>query len=360
MSIPSKAYTFRWSTRPIALVDDAWWSRWDELNDGHLGAHPLLTSDMARLLCTHFGNGQLVAAELSDADDVHVQTLVLPDGRGKWSIFNPSQAPIGLIVFRRSSENYVGHFRRLIAHMPRMALAFSFAVQDLPYSPMTNSSSLVDRSNWGTTVSVNCGASFESYWDSRSKELKHNMRRYFKRLKEQYGDDWSLVRHDSCATVAAAVDRYAELESRGWKGAEGTALRPDNAQGRFYRTLLETYAARNSAAVYELYFGETLAAARLTISGPKMHVILKTTYDEQLARMAPGRILLYLLLERMFADTQPRPVEFYTRANSDTIAWSTDQRNIESLTLYRNNLVATIASMKRRYAMRGSAKKTEA
>jgi hypothetical protein len=332
------------------LVDDVWWTTWDQLNDQCLDGHPLLTSVMARLLCTHFGNADLIGAQLRTGEAVHAQAIVSPDGRGKWSIFNPSQAPIGLLVFRPSGDDYLEHFRRLIAQMPGVSLALSFDVQDPSYSAVVRPSSHVDRSIWGTTVSVDCSSSFQSYWDGRPKDLKHNLRRYFKRLKEQYGENWSLVRHDSPAAVIAAVDRYGELEGRGWKGREGTALQPDNVQGRFYRSLLEAYAAGGNALVYELYFGDTLAAARLLVSGPTMYVILKTTYDEELARFAPGRLLLYLLLERTFEDAQRRPVEFYTRANSDTLAWSTHQRDIESVTLYRNTLAAALAFMKRRYA----------
>jgi hypothetical protein len=98
-----------------------------------------------------------------------------------------------------------------------------------------------------------------------------------------------------------------------------------------------------------LYFGETLAAARLTVSGQSMHVILKTTYDETLSRFAPGRVHLHLMLQQMFLEPTKRSVEFYTRANKDTISWSTDQRQIESATLYRNSLVAGLAATKTKF-----------
>lgn len=358
MTHTEKAQDLHWNIRPIATVDDAWWSRWDGVNTDHLGAHPLLTSTMAKLLCKYFGNDHLIGVELVQSDAVCLQAIVAPGGRGKYSIFNPSQAPVSLIVFRRSAANYTECFRRLMSKLPGMTVALSFAAQDIPFSAMDGSSALVDRTVWGTTVNVDCSIGFETYWESRSKELKHNMRRYFKRLKEQYGDDWSLVRHDAPDAVASAVDRYAELESRGWKGREGTALRPDNDQGRFYRELLQAYAHSESAAVYELRFGQKLAAARLTVSGPGMHVILKTTYDEELSRLAPGRVLLYLLLEQMFADPRRRPVEFYTRANSDTLAWSTGQRDIESMTLYRNGLISAVVEFKRRLASLSATKDT--
>lgn len=43
------------------------------------------------------------------------------------------------------------------------------------------------------------------------------------------------------AGVAAALADYGALESAGWKAGTGTAIHPDNAQGRFYRRMLEAF-----------------------------------------------------------------------------------------------------------------------
>ena len=66
--------------------------------------------------------------------------------------------------------------------------------------------------------------------------------------------------------MPGAVDRYGALESRGWKGAQGTAVRHDNEQGRFYDAVMSNFARDGCAHVYELYLGEQLAASRLLVS----------------------------------------------------------------------------------------------
>ena len=48
----------------------------------------------------------------------------------------------------------------------------------------------------------------------------------------------------------------AILESAGWKAGSGTAVAPDNAQGRFYRAMLEAFAARGQARIYRYRFGD--------------------------------------------------------------------------------------------------------
>jgi CelD/BcsL family acetyltransferase involved in cellulose biosynthesis len=341
-----------WRVQPLADADQQWWSAWDRLNETSLQAHPLLSSDMARLLCAHFPPAAACVATLTTDREPVAQAILVRNGRAKWSLFNPSQAPVSLVVFDRSKSDWAASFAGLLSRLPGTNLALEFPVQDPHCSPLTVGSPLLHKAIWGTTVGVSCAGSFDAYWESRSKDLKHNMRRYLKRINEEYAENWAFIRHADASSIGAAVDRYAALESRGWKGKEGTALTQDNAQGKFYRGLLESKAAQGHAAVYELRFGDALAASRLTISGPTMHIILKTTYDEELSRFAPGRVHLHLLLKALFEDSVRRPVEFYTRANKDTMAWSTDQRDIETATLYRNRLVAGVLAAKRRWATR--------
>jgi hypothetical protein len=338
-----------WALAPLRDANEKWWSDWDRLNEQSLDSHPLLTSVIARALCEHFAPADACIATLGGEGVSVAQLILVKAGRLKWSVFTPSQAPVSLVVFDRTWSRSCPSLDGLVPVLPWATLAIEFPVQDPLCSPLQGSLPLLHKVPWGTTVGVNLASTFDVYWESRSKELKHNMRRYMKRIGEEYGENWRLAR---CATpehIGSAVDRYGLLESRGWKGREGTALAPDNPQGKFYRRLLQDLAQKGQAAVFELYFGETLAAARLTVSGQSMHVILKTTYDETLSRFAPGRVHLHLMLQQMFLEPTKRSVEFYTRANKDTISWSTDQRQIESATLYRNSLVAGLAATKTRF-----------
>jgi hypothetical protein len=356
-TIPRNA---QWQIRPASAADAAWWSRWDDLNaEGH-DSHPLLASDMVRLLCKHFAAAPLTLAALADSQRTYLQTILSAGGFGKWSLFNPSQAPVGPLVCCRSGEDFSAHLQRLTRRLPRLGLALDYPTHDPSCAPAVTAPAATHRTLWGTTISVSCQGTFEDYWNARSKELRHNVRRYFRRIDEEHGGAWRLVRHDTPEAVAAAVARYGELESRGWKAKEGTALHPTNVQGRFYGELLAAFAVRGCAHVYEFYVGEAVAASRLLISGPTMYVILKTTYDESLGRVAPGRLLLHTILKELFAAPTRRAVEFYTRANNDTLAWATDQRDIATVTVYRNRLVAGLANLQRQRRARNARAATPA
>ncbi len=60
--------------------------------------------------------------------------------------------------------------------------------------------------------------------------------------------------------MAAAVEEYGRLETAGWKSGGGTAIAPDNIQGRFYRAMLERFAARGAARVFRYRLGDKTVA----------------------------------------------------------------------------------------------------
>ena len=88
--------------------------------------------------------------------------------------------------------------------------------------------------------------------------------------------------------------------------------------------------------VYELWLGDQLAASRLVFGLGDMVVMLKTTYDENLNRYAPGRVLLYLAIQDLFTYCPEKTIEFYTDANVDQLSWATDRRWIAHWTFHRN------------------------
>ena len=50
----------------------------------------------------------------------------------------------------------------------------------------------------------------------------------------------------------------------------------ENAQGRYYRAMLEAMAARGAASIYRYYFGEQLVAMDLCVEGGGVIVVLQT------------------------------------------------------------------------------------
>ena len=76
------------------------------------------------------------------------------------------------------------------------------------------------------------GSSFEKYWTSRGRNLRKNMRRQLNVLKRAEIEP-RLEVLSRPEEMAQAIADYGRLESAGWKAETGTAIHPDNDQGRF-------------------------------------------------------------------------------------------------------------------------------
>jgi hypothetical protein len=336
----------RWELHEQQALPSDWWPEWDALNERLNHAHPLLASHMARVLVAHSPDVPKWHARLRIGSRVAGMAVLTRSQSRRWSVFTPWQAPLALLLLEPALVARKT-FTRLLSSLPGYGLSLDIPALDPLLLSGSPAQDFCERAAVGTTIAVAADKGFEAYWNERSKDLRKNVKRYFNRLAQN-----SLQHELRCITapdlVGAAVDRYGLLESLGWKGANGTALHPENSQGRLYRDLMGEFAALGAARVYELYIGEELAASRLIASGPAMHVILKTSYRESLQQYAPGRMLLYLMLEQMLGEADARGVEFYTRANKDQLSWASTQRDLFAATVYRNAAVRIAARLRRR------------
>ena len=341
----------RWRFEIDRLPDDAWWRTWDALNLAGCAGHPALSSKFARHLLQHFGAGVSFAEYCRGP--MSAMAVVHRTGPVRCRIFQPSQAPLPLIVYRDSGQPGATILNSLLRQAGARCLALDLPCQDPEFSLIMFSElgSTEDVTEYGTTIAVSGGQPFEGYWQARPKGLRQNVARYFRRL-ENDGHHWRLDVITDPPAMDEAVRRYGLLESAGWKGEAGSAVHPDNIQGRFYRDLLGAFAQAGDARAYLMYVDDQLAAGRLAIQGHGMVVMLKTAFDETLARYAPGRLITYLVLNDLLQDPDVQRVEFYTKANRDALEWADSQRPLYTVTVFRNGLLRCAAQQRRRWSQR--------
>lgn len=322
---------------------------WDRLNQQLMSGHGMLDGGFVDALLHHFGErGALLACASRDGETV-AMLLLNPQtrGLGVWSSFLPSQTQIGPSLIPAGLD--VGG---LLAALPGHASELDLLCNDPRFVDLRELPDKPVRSQpHALTMSVNLRGGFDDYWAQRPRKLIQNMRRYIRRLQAEPGGERLAVISDPEA-MGAAVERYALLETSGWKGREGTAVSSDNPQGRFYVEVMRDFAARGQALVYELWLGEDLLASRMLLLRNGMAVMLKTAFHEQFERFAPGRILLLRTLEDLFARAPGGCVEFYTNAEADLLAWSTSQRWINHVSVYRHHGLPAFYGLLRR-ASRG-------
>lgn len=336
-----------WRCEPLDAATGlgAYRAAWDALNQRLMAGHGMLDSVFVDGLIRQFGeNGVLLArAEVGGAPVAMLLLSAQARGLGVWCSFMPSQTQIGPSLVPPGLD-----LRGLFPLLPGYASELDLLCNDPRFGDLRELPRLpVQSQPHALTMSVGLKGSFDDYWAQRPRKLIQNMRRYMRRLQSEPGGERLVVVGEPEA-MAAAVERYAVLETSGWKGREGTAISSDSPQGRFYADVMREFAARGEALVYELWLGDDLLASRMLLLRDGMAVMLKTAFHEQFERFAPGRILLLRTLEDLFARAPGGVVEFYTNAEADLLAWSTSQRWINHVSVYRHAGLPALYSLLRR------------
>ena len=177
---------------------------------------------------------------------------------------------------------------------------------------------------------------FESYWAARGKKLRQNLRRQRNKLAAE-GISASLRWLREPDEIADALRRYGSLESAGWKAGRGTAIHPDNVQGRYYLELFEHAARRGEALLNEYRFGEQTVAMNLGLLRHGTWTVLKTAYDEAVAKpLSPASLLREEVLQQIFAGRAGvRRIEYYGRVMEWHTRLTDHRRGLYHLTTFR-------------------------
>jgi len=327
----------KWQLYPAgAFADHA--DAWRRLNAG-TGRSPLLEPEFVQPLLTGFAGPRDRLGICRDGDDVVAMGIFTPRGRGVWEALQPSQAPVGMWLHRRDVplDRLLPPLARTL---PGLALMVGLKQRDPLLETRPADSPTTRTLDYIRTAHVPIAGTFEDYWNARGKNLRSNLKKQRARLlKEGVATRMQIDRLPE--QMAAAVADYGKLESAGWKAQLGTAIHPDNDQGRFYTAMLEAFARRGQAAVYRYWFaspqtGAQLVAMDLCIEGDGALIVLKTTYDESVpASLSPTLLMREECCQRLFDEQQYARLEFYGKVMEWHTRWTDEIRTMYHVNHYR-------------------------
>jgi hypothetical protein len=330
-----------WQFHPAQDAFEANRDRWDAVN-AQGGGHILLDSLFVRCLLKHFGNNNVLLgiAEESSAG----MALLEKKSSGIWETFQPSQAPLGLILWGQTDDSRQA-LDSLLRSLPGFALQVSVLHQD-PACSMFRSASdngHTDSLDYIRTASIPLQGTFDEYWQTRESGLRRNNNRLRRRLAEKGLQlEFVTLRHPN--EIADAIREYGSLESKGWKAQEGTAVTLENAQGRFYQELLETFCARNEGVVYQLRVNGKVIASDICLVRKKMLVLLKTAYDQEWSVYSPSFLLREDIVRLLYTEGIVQTYEFYGPLMDYQLRWTDQVRTLYHLTCYRHRWLRSLKS----------------
>lgn len=308
--------------------------RWRRLHRESAGS-PLLAPEFVLPLLAVFGTGREVLAWRERDGATDVMAILAPSRPGAWNTFQPAQAPVGLWLQSDAGARGAG-LPGLLRALPGAALMLGVTQCDpmLMERPAHGDGGLRTM-DYIETARVTLPASFEDYWNTRGKNLRGNLRKQRKRLQDD-GVPIRLQASRAAHEMAAAVEDYGRLESAGWKAQDGTAVSAGNEQGRFYRAMLEAFAAIDAACVYRYFIGERLAAMDLCVEGGGCIVVLKTAYDEGIGNgLSPALLMREEATRDIIEARRFERIEFYGRVMEWHLRWTGEVRTMYHLNAYR-------------------------
>jgi CelD/BcsL family acetyltransferase involved in cellulose biosynthesis len=305
---------------------------WDRLAEA-AGAPPFLRSAFLRPALREFGSPREVLAVCSAGGELRAMALLTPTRRGLWTTFQPSQLPLGAWIMH-PVEDLESVLESLLRALPGFALAIGVTQVDPELIPRPPDRGRLRTLDYIETAWVPLEGSFDAYWEARGKNLRTNMRKQRAKLGAE-GTNTRLEELTRPEEVAGVIADYGRLESAGWKAAGGTAIHPDNAQGRFYRAMLEAFCAAGAGRMYRYRFGDEVVAVDLCIEARGALVVLKTTYDERVKACSPAFLMRQEIFKRLFDEGRIRRVEFFGRLMDWHTRWTGEARGLYHINYYR-------------------------
>lgn len=322
---------------------------WDRLN-AQRGDLPFMGSAATLAALQAFGHGReqlLVGRSVSGA--ASAMLILEPAGSLRWQTFQPSQQPLGAWVAEAAlaptaiSQDLLGSGRL------GLALSLSITQIDPLYAPRTEDDSRSRQDGYIDTAWVDIAGSFDDYWAARGKNLRQNMKKQRNKLQAE-GIAVETRSFEAAADMPGVIQRYGEMEGRSWKAQNGTAITPDNAQGRFYTRLLSEAAERGEALVYELLFDGKTVASNLCLRRGTTLVMLKTTYDEALQSYSAAFLLHQDIVQQLFEQQRIQRLEYYGKVMEWHTRWTENKRELYHLTSFRWALLKNLAARRAKAA----------
>lgn len=196
---------------------------------------------------------------------------------------------------------------------------------------------------------IEVNASFDTFWESRGKNLRTNLRKQRTKLAGE-GVTVSFDCITRADDVVMAMTEFARLESAGWKADQGTAVSSDSAQGRFYAEMMAAFCAAGKGEIWQLRFGDKVVAVDLCIEADSVLVILKTAYDPEYRTVSPSSLLKQDALKKVFDDGRIKRVEFYGRLMEWHTRWTDNARTLFHVNAFRWDWVRKLNETRRRHS----------
>lgn len=182
---------------------------------------------------------------------------------------------------------------------------------------------------------------WDSYFASTSSESRRVQGRRGRRLAELGDCQWQRFQGEA---VAAALERYLDIEVLSWKLDSGEVIRQDPQLLAFYRQVIAALASNQQSQVDLLLLDQQPICGILSLLSQGLQLTIKISYLKDYAKYSLGWQIIRAMLEGTFADGAADTVDFYSGADFSAI-WATQESAFCDLLVFGTTMRGRLAGL---------------
>ena len=183
---------------------------------------------------------------------------------------------------------------------------------------------------------------FDQYLGAMTAKTRRNLRRQVRVLREHGGGRLECRRVEAEDQVEAFLEAAERVHERSWQGRK---RRTWNHQSHLVGPELKSLARAKILRSYLLECCGEPCAYVVGYQFDGVYHYMEPRFDEALGRLSPGTVLLYLLLENLFAHDRPELLNFGTGSQPYKEHFSNQTAKDGSFFLFRRNLANRLSHM---------------
>ncbi|MDA7980274.1 MAG: GNAT family N-acetyltransferase [Pirellulales bacterium] len=192
------------------------------------------------------------------------------------------------------------------------------------------------RFDVGWVETTGCWTDYEM---SRSKNFRRRMNRLCKSSKRDGLTGPAIHDHASPEELDRLLRRAFEVEDRSWKGRNRSSVLQTPGMYDFYFRQAKILAELGHLQLSFLESPQGAAAFEYGLIAKNVYHSFKVGYDDQFAKHSPGRLLLSLILERLFQSTQWQAVDFMGPLEPSMSSFVTSSRTFGRIVVAPRSMV---------------------
>ncbi|MFO0260845.1 MAG: GNAT family N-acetyltransferase [Planctomycetota bacterium] len=165
-------------------------------------------------------------------------------------------------------------------------------------------------------------ADWNGFQQALSGNFRRQMRKMENRAEREGGVEMVVVRPSSMKEAEPWLRAGFELETKGWKGTQGSSVITAPGMLEFFKRQAGLLAARDKLIIANLMFQGQLIAFEYGFRFKRTYFSPKIAYDENYSRLSPGHLLMHLWIKQMYQEDEFDCYDFTGPITEATAKWA--------------------------------------